>query len=116
REERIPQTFDHKNRATGIDTVTVAVREPTAVQRWYDEIVGGHGTAIVNEKLRANGLSYRIGPHKLDFLIPTDLQSPLSNWLHIFGPSPYAATLHSSSPDPIELNQKLTHGVNLLLR
>ena len=33
REERIPQTFDHKNGATGIETVTVAVGELTAVQQ-----------------------------------------------------------------------------------
>jgi len=114
REERIPQTFDHKNGATGIDTVTVAVRELTAVQRWYHEIVGCDGTAIANEKLLAEGLSYQIGPHKLDFLVPTELQSPLSDWLQIFGPSPYAAILHSSSPGPVELDQKLAHGANLL--
>jgi catechol 2,3-dioxygenase-like lactoylglutathione lyase family enzyme len=44
REERIPQTFDHKNGATGIGTVTVAVGELTAVQRWYDTLLGYRGT------------------------------------------------------------------------
>ena len=40
REERIPQTFNHKNGAIGIGTVTVAVGELTAVQRWYDAVLG----------------------------------------------------------------------------
>jgi catechol 2,3-dioxygenase-like lactoylglutathione lyase family enzyme len=113
REERIPQTFDHKNGATGIDTVTVAVGELTAVQRWYDGVLGYRGTTTANETLEAKGVSYQIGPHKLDFLMPLDAQSSLVNWLRTFGPSPYTATLHRSSPGPSALDGKLTHGANL---
>ena len=96
REERIPQTFDHKNGAIGIGTVTVAVGELTAVQRWYDAVLDHPGINITNEKLQAKGVRYPIGPHTLDFLMPLEPQSPLINWLRTFGPSPYAATLHSS--------------------
>ncbi|HSE90641.1 MAG TPA: VOC family protein [Candidatus Binatia bacterium] len=113
REERIPQTFDHKNGATGIGTVTVAVGELTAVQRWYDTLLGYRGTTISNEPLQANGVRYEIGPHTLDFLMPLGPQSPLINWLRAFGPSPYAATLHRSSPGPGTFADKLTHGANL---
>ena len=114
REERIPQTFDHQNGATGIGTVTVAVGELAEVQRWYTGVLGREGTPIVRESLQANGLSYRIGPHTLDFLMPTEVHSPLINWLRMFGPSPYAATLCSSFRKPIKLDPKLTHGANLL--
>jgi catechol 2,3-dioxygenase-like lactoylglutathione lyase family enzyme len=113
REERIPQAFDHKNGATGIGTVTVAVGELTAVQRWYDVLLGYRGTTISNEPLQANGVRYQIGPHTLDFLMPMEPQSPLINWLRTFGPSPYAATLHRSSPGPGTFDDKLTHGANL---
>jgi Glyoxalase-like domain len=113
REERIPQTFDHKNGATGIGTVTVAVGELTAVQPWYDAVLGYRGTTISNETLQANGVRCQIGPHTLDFLMPMEPQSPLINWLRTFGPSPYAATLHSRSPSPITLDARLTHGANL---
>jgi hypothetical protein len=113
REERIPQTFDHNNGATGIGTVTVAVGELSEVQPWYKNVLGNHGTAITNEELKANGIRYHIGPHKLDFLAPLEPQSPLINWLRTFGPSPYAATLHRSSPNPIRLDATLTHGANL---
>jgi Glyoxalase-like domain len=115
REERIPQTFDHKNGATGMETVTVAVRELTAVQHWYDAVLGYPGINITNEKLQAKGVRYPIGSHTLDFLTPLETQSPLINWLRTFGPSPYAATLRRSSPGSSEIDAKLTHGANLSL-
>ena len=113
REERIPQAFDHKNRATGIDTVIVAVRELLEVQRWYNNALGDQGAAINDEKLQAQGARYQIGPHKLDFVTPVRPESPLTDWLRAFGPSPYAATLRGSSASPVALERKLTHGANL---
>lgn len=114
REERIPQTFDHKNGATGMGTVTVAVGELTAVQQWYDAVLGCRGKTAANETLKANGVSYQMGSHKLEFLMPLDPQSPLVNWLRTFGPSPYAATLRRPFPGITALDGKLTHGANLI--
>ena len=113
RKERIPQTFDHKNGASGIGTVTVAVGELTAIRQWYDAVLGCPGMNITNEKLQAKGVRYPVGPHTLDFLMPLEPQSPLINWLRTFGPSPYAATLHGSSPGADALDTTLTHGANL---
>jgi catechol 2,3-dioxygenase-like lactoylglutathione lyase family enzyme len=113
REERIPQTFDHKNGAMGIDTVTVAVEEVSEVQRWYKNVLGHDGTAITDKTLTAKGIRYQIGPHKLDFLAPLEPQSPLIDWLRTFGPSPYAAALRKNSPGTDKLDRKLTHGANL---
>jgi Glyoxalase-like domain len=114
REERIPQTFDHKNGAIGIGTLTVAVGELTAVQQWYDAVLDHPGTNVTNEKLQTKGVRYLIGPHTLDFLMPLEPQSPLTNWLRKFDSSPYAAALHSNPPSPRALDSKLTHGANLL--
>ena len=113
RKERIPQTFDHKNGASGIGTVTVAVGELTAVRQWYDAVLGSSGMNITNEKLQAKGVRYPVGPHTLDFLMPLEPQSPLINWLRTFGPSPYAATLHGNSPGAGALDTTLTHGADL---
>lgn len=113
REERIPQTFDHKNGATGIGTMTVAVGELTAVRQWYDAVLGSPGMNVTNETLQAKGVRYPIGSHTLDFLMPLDPQSPLINWLRTFGPSTYAATLRSSSSGTSAFDHKLTHGANL---
>ncbi|HEX9271179.1 MAG TPA: VOC family protein [Candidatus Binatia bacterium] len=113
REERIPRTFNHKNGAIGIETVTVAVGELTAVQQWYDAVLGYCASTSANETLEATGVGYQIGPHQLDFMMPLEPPSPLINWLRTFGPSPYAATLHRSSPGPSAFDDKLTHGANL---
>ena len=100
REERIPQAFDHKNRATGIESVTVAVSDFAEIQRWYNNALGNQGVPISDEKLQAQGTRYQIGPHKLDFMAPLEPASPLTDWLRAFGPSPYAATLRGSSGKP----------------
>jgi catechol 2,3-dioxygenase-like lactoylglutathione lyase family enzyme len=113
REERIPRTFDHKNGATGIESVTVAVSDFAEIQRWYNNALGNQGIPISDEKLQAQGTRYQIGPHKLDFMAPLGPASPLTDWLRAFGPSPYAATLRGNPASPIALDHKLTHGANL---
>jgi Glyoxalase-like domain len=114
REERIPQAFDHQNGAIGIETLTIAVEDLAAVQRWLDDVLGNRSTKITDDKLQASGIRYHIGPHSVDFLVPLGPESPLIDWLKIFGPSPYAARLRSSSSKPVALDPKLTHGANLL--
>jgi catechol 2,3-dioxygenase-like lactoylglutathione lyase family enzyme len=115
REERIPQVFDHKNGAVGIDAVTVAVAELPELQRWYDNALDEAGAVVVDQALQARGMRYRIGPHKLDFLAPLGPESPLAEWLQKFGPSPYSATLYCSLPSRGAFDGKLTHGANLSL-
>jgi len=116
RQERIPQTFKHKNGAAGIGTITIAVGELSPIERWYQALLEDDGTAIADESLAARGRRYKIGPHILDFLVPVEPQSPLANWMRIFGPSPYAATLQSNSASPVTFDPRLTHGANLSLR
>jgi catechol 2,3-dioxygenase-like lactoylglutathione lyase family enzyme len=115
REERIPQTFNHKNNVIGIDTLTVAVGALSEVRRWYDAVLGFAGSAITDSTLGAEGLRYEIGPHTLDLLTPSKPNSPLINWLRTFGPSPYAARLRSSAPSSLRLDTQLTHGADLIL-
>jgi hypothetical protein len=83
------------------------------IQRWYNKALSYEGTAISDDKLKAQGSRYQIGPHKLDFLTPLAPESPLTEWLRAFGPSPYAATLRCGSPSPLGLDLKLTHGADL---
>jgi len=113
RHERIPRTFKHKNGAAGIRTMTVAAGELSAIERWYEAVLGQTRTAITDDSLSARGRRYKVGPHTLDFLLPLESQSPLVNWMRIFGPSPYAATLHGDFSSFDVLNPKLTHGANL---
>jgi len=113
REERIPQKFDHPNGAKGIGTVTVAVEDVATVRHWYQSVLGNDGTESKRENLLAGGVRFRIGPHSFDFLRPETERSPLSQGLQKRGPSPCAATLVTSLPQPAPLDLSLTHGAAL---
>jgi len=115
RSERVPQQFAHANGSAGIAKLTVAVGELAEVDHWYRALLGARGNRVRSDSLRAEGLSYAIGPHRLEFLKPYDPASPLVNWLREFGSSPYSVTLTSSHPAPRALKPGLCHGANLLL-
>jgi catechol 2,3-dioxygenase-like lactoylglutathione lyase family enzyme len=113
REERIPREMTHKNGATGIGTVTVAVDELQSVRHWYKIVLGYDGKMMERDNLQAAGVSFKIGHHFFDFLKPLTPQSPLADWLKEHGPSPYAATLRSNSQRATALDKNLTHGALL---
>ena len=114
REERVPQKFDHKNGTTGIRTVTVAVDDLSTVRHWYKSVLGHDGTEIKRGDLQARGVRFQIGPHLFDFVEPVADPGPLTAWLKTRGPSPYSATLRSTSQKSTQLDKTLTHGANLL--
>jgi catechol 2,3-dioxygenase-like lactoylglutathione lyase family enzyme len=114
RTERIPQTFQHKNGAIGIEKVTVAVGELARIARWYTALLGADGQAIANNELGGEGLRFEAGPHILEFLTPREAASPLVDWLRRFGPSPYSAVLKASRAET--LDPRYTHGANFVLR
>ncbi len=113
REERIPREMTHKNGATGIGTVIVAVDNLPAVRHWYRSVLGYDGHPVEWDDLKGSGIRFKIGPHFLDFITPTRQHSPVAAWLKARGPSPYAATLRTASKEPIPLEKGLTHGAAL---
>ena len=113
RPERVPQRFDHKNGATGIGTVTVAVEDLATVQRWYSTVLGYDGVSIKRHDLQAEGVRFQIGPHVFDFVKPVTEQGPLADWMKARGPSPFSATLRTSSEKRAPLDKILTHGAAL---
>lgn len=115
REERVPPPPKHKNGVLGIDTVTVAVDDVSAIDGWYRAVLGRKGEAVRRKSLVAEGLRHTIGPHRFDFLTPLNASSPLADWLRTYGPSPYAATLRIQSSSVLTLDTNLTHGANFFL-
>jgi hypothetical protein len=115
REERIPRQWEHENGATGIGTLTIAVNELSKIDHWYQTILGRQPQAVADDTLEAQGLCFRAGPHQIEFMMPVTPQSPLSDWIKRYGPSPYAATLRSNRREPLLFDQKLLHGADLSL-
>lgn len=116
RSERIPQQFTHSNGAAGIEKVTVAVGELDPIERWYGELLGAKGRPIVDSALGAEGLSFNAGPHLFEFLAPHVAASPLVEWLHRFGASPYSAVLAGRGAALSRLDPSLSHGAQIFLR
>ncbi len=116
RNERIPQAFEHPNRVTGIETVTIAVAEIDPVEKCYDSLLQTTAHPITLPDLGGEGLRYKIGPHVMKFLAPREPSSPLETWLGQFGPSPYSAVLKAKNETPKLLDARLTHGAQLFIR
>jgi hypothetical protein len=114
RDERVPRATAHANGATGIQLFTVAVSDVAMVRGWFERVPGAKVAPVDRADLAAAGARVTMGPHALDFVAPRGPESPLSGWLAARGPSPYAATLATSSPrGPIPLDRTL--GARLLL-
>ena len=116
RTERIPQQFHHENGVSGIEKVTVAVRELALIEKWYRTLLESSGKYIVDKELGAEGLAFHVGPHIFEFLTPQDAASPLVDWLRQFGPSPFSAVLkgHGTGLKPLDVG--LTHGSHLIVK
>lgn len=115
RGERIPRETTHRNRVTGIDTLTIGVADVAAVRSWYAQTLRQPGQEIGREELDASGARFKIGPHLFDFLAPNGARSPLDEWIRIRGPSPYAATLKTTSGKSGPLDETKTLGARLAL-
>ena len=115
RTERIPQQSTHKNGISGIEKVTIAAGDLRQIDKWYSTLLGTKSQTVTDEALRAEGLSFQVGPHRFEFLMPKDATSPLANWIRQFGPSPYSAKLRSENRSINFFDPQLTHGANLLV-
>ena len=113
RSERVPQRLEHKNGAVGIGTVTVAVDDLATVRRWYENVLDYDGEPVKREELKAAGVRFRIGPHIFEFIKPAAEKGPLRDWMKLRGPSPFSATLRTTSGNRAPLDKILTHGAAL---
>jgi len=113
REERVPRDTTHRNQVIGIGTLTVAVDDVATVRRWYATVLGAESQDSRRDDLDAAGVRFRIGPHGFDFVAPKGSRGPLGDWLRARGPSPYAATLVTTSGNTGPLDEAKTPGARL---
>lgn len=111
RAERVPRHTTHANGVTGIDAITVAVRDAAPVARWYADTLRQQGQPIQRPELGGAGVRVTVGPHALDVVAPRGSVGPLAEWLAARGASPYAATLRA--PKPAALDPTKTLGARL---
>ena len=89
REERVPKENKHANGVTGIDTITLAAKDVGVARRIMSAALGSAGKPTRDEALKASGVAYEVGPHRLEYLMPDDETSPLHEQLAQNKPAPY---------------------------
>ena len=98
REERVPKQNQHKNRVTGIHTLTLVARDLALATRIMDAALGKNGEAIRDEALHATGVAYQAGLHRLEYLKPMDESSPLHQHIAANKPPPWRIRFSTAGP------------------
>lgn len=99
---RVPSgdAVQHANHATGVLSVTVAVRDLAAAKRRFEALLDA--IPLVerpNDDLRANAATFVIGQYSIELAQPLDGESPLAAHLAARGDGPYSACL-TADPGP----------------
>ncbi len=89
REERVPKENVHDNGVVGIDMITLAARDLDLARRIMNAALGATGEHARDESLRASGIVFEVGPHRLEYLTPDDESSPLHERIRQNRPVPY---------------------------
>lgn len=89
REERVPKEIEHANGVVGIDKITLAASDLDLARRIMSAALGATGKHARDESLRASGIVYEVGPHRLEYLKPDDESSPLYEHIARNRPQPY---------------------------
>ena len=89
REERVPKEIDHANGVTGIDAITLAARDIGLARRIMSAALGSDGEPTRDDSLKAAGVVFELGAHRLEYLTPESESSPLHAHLALNKPLPY---------------------------
>lgn len=89
REERVPKENEHDNQVTGIDRITLAAGDLGKARRIMDAALQQEAETVHDDALKAHGIVYQVGPHRLEYLTPADDSSPLQEHIALNKPVPY---------------------------
>jgi len=114
RDERVPRERSHRNGATGIRTLAIAVEDPGTSSRYYARVLGRPGAPIDRPDLEAAGVSFAIGPNELQLLASKTEDGPLAQSVRERGQSPFEVVLASSGMGTM-LDPALLQGARIRL-
>ena len=119
RDERVPRDRAHRNGATGIRTLTVAVENAAAARRFYQCLLDAHGQELRRDDLGAAGVGFLVGQdesrHELQFVAPISERGVAARWLSVHGPSPCEVTLRGYAASPSLLDAARAQHARILL-
>ena len=98
RDERVPKETRHANHVTGIDTISLVARDLEMTRRIMVAALRQPGQPVRDVELRASGIVYTVGPHRIEYLTPDNERSPLSAHLAADAPLPWRLRFKSAGP------------------
>ncbi len=113
RDERVPRDRSHRNGATGIRTLAIAVGDPGETSRYYARVLGRPGLPVHRPELEATGVSFKIGMNELQLLASKVEDGPLARWIRERGQSVYEAVLASANGSKAALDSALLQGARI---
>jgi Glyoxalase-like domain len=113
RDERVPRERSHRNGATGIRTLAVAVNDPGVTSRYYARVLGRPGAPVERPDLEAVGVTFTIGPNEVQLLASKSEDGPLSQWIRDHGQSPYEVILANADIGATTLDPALLQGARI---
>jgi catechol 2,3-dioxygenase-like lactoylglutathione lyase family enzyme len=119
RDERVPRERTHRNGATGIRTLTVAVENAVAARTFYERVLGARGEELGRDDLDAAGVRFVVGPdeapHELQFVAPLSDTGIVAGWLRTHGPSPVEVTVRGAAAALSLLDRARAQNARILL-
>ncbi len=116
RDERVPRERSHRNGATGIRTLAIAVDDPGMTSRYYARVLGRPGAPVNRADLEATGVKFTVGPNEVQLLASKSENGPLAQWIRNHGQSPFEVVLANSSADATPLDPALLQGARIRFR
>src|SRR5271168_2340492 len=113
RDERVPRERSHRNGATGIRTLAIAVDDPGMTSRYYARALGRPGAPVQRADLEATGVAFRIGPNEVQLLASKSEKGPLAHWIRDHGQSPFEVVLANSGAGAPPLDPVLLQGARI---
>jgi catechol 2,3-dioxygenase-like lactoylglutathione lyase family enzyme len=113
RDERVPRDRSHRNGATGIRTLTIAVNDPGMTSRYYARVLGRPGAPVERADREAAGVSFTIGPNEVQLLASKTEHGPLAQWIRGHGQSVFEVVLANSVRGAATLDPALLQGARI---
>jgi catechol 2,3-dioxygenase-like lactoylglutathione lyase family enzyme len=113
RDERVPRERSHPNGATGIRTLTIALNDPGVTSLYYARVLGRPGAPVERPDLEAAGITFTVGPNKVQLLASKTENGPLAQWIRDHGQSPFEIMLAKADIDATTLDPALLQGARI---
>ncbi len=97
RQERLPQMREHENGVTGIHAISLATADLARYTGVMAAVLDTEEQAIEDDTNGAVGVRLDVGGHRLEYLAPSAVDSPVGSHLAAHRAAPYAVSFKTTN-------------------